>query len=195
MAAQTARERLLKTRERMKLLAQLVGINDREPSRVVASAGVLDQLGFDWHRIDDIRWPGTSFADVDHVLVGPGGIFVVDTRLATKGLDLRYETVNAPGWVRPEVFAGLESAAHAVRSLLGMAHRQPVPVLCLVGDDNVDTSVDTVIVCSIGSVVAKLQSMRPILDERQVKDIADQLRRSLAPAMGQVTALPRQRGH
>jgi hypothetical protein len=194
MTAQSARERLVKTRARMKLLAQLVGSNEPEAGATVASSEVLNQLGFGWHRIDDIRWPGKSFADVDHVLVGPGGIFVVDTRPVSKGLDLRPETVTANGWERPEVFNGLESAAHAIGSLLGMPHRRPIPILCLVGGDDIDTMVDSAIVCSIGHIVAKLQAMRPILGDRQVSDIADLLRTSLMPATGQFTAVPRQRG-
>jgi hypothetical protein len=195
MGSHAARHRLLKTRDRMKLLTPLVRAQESQRVRAVSSSEVLDQLGLAWHRIDDIRWPGKPFADVDHVLVGPAGIFVIDVRPMSKELlDLRPETVTAPGWVRPDVFAGLESAAHAIRSLIGMPHRHAVPVLCLVGESEINRRIDSVIVCSIDHVVATLYCMPPVLNERQVQEIADSLRSSLMPATGRLSALPQQRG-
>jgi hypothetical protein len=34
-------------------------------------------LSSDWTVLDDVVWPGRTPADIDHVVVGPGGVFVV----------------------------------------------------------------------------------------------------------------------
>lgn len=38
----------------------------------------LEQLG--WVVLHDVAWPGRPRANLDHVLVGPGGVLVVDTK-------------------------------------------------------------------------------------------------------------------
>lgn len=44
-------------------------------------AQVLDELSaHGWHALHDVRWPGRPKANLDHVLVGPGGIIVMDAK-------------------------------------------------------------------------------------------------------------------
>jgi hypothetical protein len=38
----------------------------------------LESVGY--RVIDDIRWPGTTKANIDHVINGPTGMFVVDAK-------------------------------------------------------------------------------------------------------------------
>lgn len=46
-----------------------------------ATAQALDALPKDqWTVFHDVRWPGRKLANVDHVVVGPGGVFVIDSK-------------------------------------------------------------------------------------------------------------------
>lgn len=50
---------------------------DGEEQVADALAG-LEQLG--WVVLHDVAWPGRPRANLDHVLIGPGGVLVVDTK-------------------------------------------------------------------------------------------------------------------
>ncbi len=47
-------------------------------SRTAALLGSLSSFGF--HMLHDRRWPGSSSANIDHLVVGPSGVFVIDTK-------------------------------------------------------------------------------------------------------------------
>jgi hypothetical protein len=192
MAAQATRDRVSRARQRIELLAQRAGIHKGTPGSA-ATSEVLDELGKEWQRIDDIRWPGQSFANVDHVLVGPPGIFVIDTRTSTKQLHLDIGARSDDHSAHNAVIDGLAAAAHAVGSLLGLTHRRPIPVLCLVGKDDIDIVKHAVLVCSTDNIVTMLEAMTPALDPAQVNDFADRLRVQLIPVTGQLGSLPQQR--
>ncbi|MGW7555662.1 NERD domain-containing protein, partial [Streptomyces rimosus] len=46
--------------------------------RIAAQLLVLTERG--WRLLVDRRWPGTRTANVDMLLVGPGGVFVIDVK-------------------------------------------------------------------------------------------------------------------
>ena len=37
--------------------------------------------GSEWTVLHDVRWPGRKKAKLEHVVIGPGGVFVVDTKV------------------------------------------------------------------------------------------------------------------
>jgi hypothetical protein len=193
MAAHATRERVSKARQRMELLAQRAGIHKGTAAAKVTTSTVLGSLGDEWQRFDDIHWPGQSFADVEHVLVGPPGIFVIGTRTRSKRLDRGGSARHTGGDAQYAVLDGLAAAAHAVGSLLGLTHRRPIPVLCLIGAADIDTAVHSVLVCSTDNIVRVLQSMTPTLDAGQVRDFADRLGESLISGTGQFGNVPQQR--
>ena len=41
---------------------------------------VLVGMDAAWHVLADRRWPGTHRANIDVLLVGPGGVFVIDVK-------------------------------------------------------------------------------------------------------------------
>lgn len=191
MATHVAHKRVSKTRQRLEQLAQRArafsGGDD------LSSAVALEQLGRSWHRIDDIRWPGRSFADVDHVLVGPPGIFVIDNRRWWRTLDEDLAALRKNGPTSGDVFWGLAAAAHAVGSLLGMSDRRPTPVLCVSGGDAVDTQAGQIRVVSASILVSGLSDMHAIYDDAEVSLLASRLQTCLAPATGSASDIPSQR--
>ena len=41
---------------------------------------VLVGMDATWHVLADRRWPGTRRANIDVILVGPAGVFVIDVK-------------------------------------------------------------------------------------------------------------------
>jgi hypothetical protein len=192
MAAHAAKERLSKARHRIDVLVHRAGMRGRGATEGDATSTLLDQLGPEWRRFDDIRWPGQSFANIDHVLIGPPGLFVIDTRKWSRSIHLSRDAHRHDA-ARQAIIDGVAAAAHAVGSLLGMTHRRPIPTICFVGGPEIDTAAGPVMLCSATNIVSRLQSMIPSLDREQVLALAEQVRKRLLPATGQLGTLPGQR--
>src|SRR4029078_1986798 len=45
----------------------------------VGTSEALAQLTGEWTVFHDVPWPGQPDATIEHVAVGPGGVFVIDT--------------------------------------------------------------------------------------------------------------------
>lgn len=189
MASPTAGERAVAPRHRIKELARLAGRRGRGVDARAIASEALDALGPGWHRFDDIRWPGRGFADVDHVLVGPPGVFVIDDR--AWAADVSLERADK-GSGQTSVIDGLEMAAHAVGSLLGMTRNRPTPVLCFVGGMPVDTRVGSVVVTSTANIVGYLNALPTTTERAQVRVLEGLLRQRLIPATG-LGGIPQQR--
>lgn len=95
----------------------------------------LDELAaHGWHVLHDVRWPGRPKANLDHVLVGPGGIIVVDAKNWTGDVHIRGDTLRQNGSSREKEVVGVLQQCAAVAALLEPQHRRYVQAwLCMVG--------------------------------------------------------------
>lgn len=59
--------------------ASRYGIAEVTERRIAAMLARLDGVG-GYHLVPDRRWPGSARAQVDLIVVGPGGLFIVDTK-------------------------------------------------------------------------------------------------------------------
>lgn len=196
MAGLTTHDVTAKARQR---LAQLTRQRSARDSEIVAGKespliGALEALGAGWQRIDDIRWPGYEFANVDHVIVGPAGVFVIDVQRGTKLYDLdEGAKLRRHARLPKREVEDVVSAAHAVGSLLGMVHRRPMAVLCLVDERRVEATIGEALICSPDTLLPRLGAMAPILDQTQVREIAERLAKDLVLVTGRLAAVPSQR--
>jgi hypothetical protein len=194
MAGLTTQDVAARARQRF---AQLTGHGigrDQIEGKESPIMDILDGLGDGWERIDDIKWPGYEFANVDHILVGPAGVFVIDLQHGKGVFDLDHASdlrrdARSP---KPAV-EDVVSAAHAVGSLLGMVHRRPMAVLCLVDETGIETNVGDALFVSMDKLQSRLSAMAPILDEGQVADLTEKLRKDLVLVTGRLGAIPSQR--
>jgi hypothetical protein len=196
MAGLTTHDVAARARQRLAQLTRHGGDGAREDSEGKESSIVeaLEGIGAGWERIDDIKWPGYEFANVDHVLVGPAGVFVIDLQHGKGVFDLDHaKSVRRDARSPKPAVEDLVSAAHAVGSLLGMVHRRPMAVLCLVDETGVETTIGDALICSIDKLPARLRAMAPILDETQVADLTEKLRKDLVLVTGRLGAIPSQR--
>src|SRR3954451_22984127 len=95
---------------------------------------------------------GRPRANIDHVAVGPGGVFVIDSKNWSGSIAVRDDVLTQNGRRRESTVVGAGQAALAIASVLG-----DVPatgVLCFVGDETVTGSARDVMVCSTSTLAA-----------------------------------------
>ena len=63
------------------------------------TAAALAELPADtWTVVHDLRWPGHKFATIDHVVIGPPGVFVIDSQTWTGNLVVRPDILRHDGY-------------------------------------------------------------------------------------------------
>jgi hypothetical protein len=126
------------------MLARLLGVHTRERAFRVGAEGErvvgarLARLPESWYVLHSVP-VGSRGADIDHVVIGPGGVYTVNTKhLPDARVWLRGDTLVVNGHERDDVPAARAEADRASR-LLGRAVGKPVAVVgivALVGAEN-----------------------------------------------------------
>jgi hypothetical protein len=146
---------------------------------------VLVDLGTpDWHLLADRRWPGTTRANIDLLLVGPPGVLLLDAKT----------------WAEPRIENGslwrgqdnaddeldkARSAADAVARVLadvGLAPAAVRPIIVLVGRKAAAVEVDGVTVVGELALQRELVRLGPRLDPAQVAALVAALDERCPPA-------------
>lgn len=140
----------------------------------------LRDLG--WVVLEDRRWAGSRRANVDFLLVGPGGVVVVDVK-AWRGVQLRNGSVFCEDTCRDDEVSKLSSLTDRVSdsvSLLGLTPAALHAVLVIAGCRVRERTqrVDIVGEVDVAQWVARL---RPRLDEEQVSAVASVLGQDFPP--------------
>ena len=120
---------------------------------------VLRSLPSDWTVVHDGTTPGTL--DVDHVVVGPGGIFLVSVRDRPGPAYALYRAVDT---------AACSAAADVVADMAGPYARRVRPLLCIVGDAELLEQALDVLVCSTVTLATALTSAPLVLTEEQADE-------------------------
>jgi hypothetical protein len=99
------------------------------------TAAILAQLeATGWVVLHDLHWPGRPFANIDHIAIGPTGIFVIDSKNWSGKVEVRNGVLRQNGYARTSECEGVASAAAAVSAFLEPQHRSLVAaVVCLLG--------------------------------------------------------------
>ena len=79
-AGESARQEARRARERADRLARRAEMFEKGAAGETRTAEALAALGPEWVVLHDQRWPGRRLANIDHVVIGPGGIFVIDSK-------------------------------------------------------------------------------------------------------------------
>ena len=131
-----------------------------------------------WTVLQSLRWPGRAFVNVDHVVVGPAGVFAVDTRTREHAGGAALELAVA------EV---AEAAIELARTTSAVSPGQIRPVLCFEGEEGEDPVtgwVRDVLVCSVANVVEMLTTRPAVLTTQQVIQLCLDLHGVVLPAEG-----------
>lgn len=122
-----------------------------------------------WTVFDDLRGSGPGFDDVDCLVVGPPGIFVVDCRSWSGRVTVRDEVLRRHGLRHDRAITAAADAAHEVAGLMpGLAPSLLHPVLCVLRDQELTGWVGEVMVTSTSTLLPTLLSRPPVLRPDEV---------------------------
>jgi hypothetical protein len=155
-----------------------------------AAAHVLGALSAEgWRIFHDVRWPGRAHAHIDHVLVGPGGVFVIDALVWTGEIEVRSGSLRLDGRRRARQVIASAAAAMAIGELLPSVSPKAIrPVLCFAREEPIYGWSGDVMICSTDNVAAFLTSSPRVLDEAEMTEIAEVLAISLQCASQRIPA-------
>ncbi|QHK21197.1 NERD domain-containing protein [Pseudarthrobacter psychrotolerans] len=170
---------------------------------VVGERLVTDRLSglipHGWYLLNDVHWPGRPKANLDHVLVGPGGVVVVDAKNWTGEVTVSAGVLWQGRFARTQSVDGALAQCAAVASVLAPPHRRFVrPLICLAGQpDLFGITNSDVAVAGVDHVVAAVLALPPVLDQQTVVGLYAHLGEQLAqdpaaegPAQDSLTAKP-----
>jgi hypothetical protein len=135
-----------------------------------------------WYVVHDVRWPGRPRANLDHVVVGPPGVLVVDAKNWSGSVTLEGGRLRQNGHPRDREVQAVADAADAVRTRLGTAVAV-LPVLCLAsGVGRTAQSSGRTTVLSADELVGWARALPAHLTTDDVLRLAAQVRQELPPA-------------
>lgn len=137
--------------------------------------------GEHWRILHDVHWPGRPKANLDHVLVGPGGVVVLDTKNWTGTVELRGGELRQNGYRAAGIDSVLDQAS-AVSALLEPQHRHlTAGWICLVGQpDLAGRSNSGVRIEGADTLIPALRSLPTVLDVVAIDVVARHLEELLA---------------
>jgi len=147
-----------------------------------ATASLLDQLPPPWSALHDLRWPGRQGADLDHVVVGPGGIFVIDSEDWSGGVTVTDGVLRQNGYRRDREVAAAADAAVSVAEVVAPHGGSVQAVLCFTGQARVVGRAGDVALCHLENLWRFLLTRPEVLDPQQVAEANARLGAALVPA-------------
>jgi hypothetical protein len=189
MAGESAREQARRQREKAARLVESADRWERGANGEVAVASALAELEADgWTLLHDLAWPGRNYANIDHLAIGDGRVFVVDAKNWSGDVVGAGGVLRQNGRSRTKEVAAVAEAAHAVAGLVpGLPPNVVQPVLCLVRDDWLSERFGEVLVCSSHNLVAQLRGQPrsgAALSPQQVGELIKALQSHGANAAG-----------
>jgi hypothetical protein len=161
-----------------------VGADGEE--RTAAALAPLEPEG--WHLLHDRRMPGRR-ANIDHVAIGPGGVWVIETKQWSGKLVVGADRLRRNGRAAEAVYDQVWRQAEAVTAVLPRFGVRARPVVCLVGGELVHGRDHAgrrvhgpVEFHTADSLARRLQGAPDVLTATQVDAVTAALARALPPA-------------
>ena len=171
MAGESAREVARRAREKAERLNRRAELFEQGAEDEAATAKVLASLPPGWAALHDVRWPGRRLANVDHVIVGPGGVFVIDSKNWTGRIIVDGGRLRQNGYSREKTVAAAADAALAIAELISPYADYVHPVLCIVGQDRLIGRCREVMVCSTTNLVDMLTTRPVVFTPAQIRHL------------------------
>lgn len=133
-------------------------------------ASTLDELAAaGWLALHDVHWPGRPKANLDHILIGPGGVIVIDAKNWSGNVQAGGGRLRQNGYRRDkEVLAASEQSA-AVAALMEPQHRRHVQGwICLVAQPDVDEVAGSAVrILGLDMLCPAAAGLPPVLDKTE----------------------------
>lgn len=138
-----------------------------------------------WTSLHDLHWPGRPGVLLDEVVIGPGGVVVVDGSRWSADLTVTAGLPHQGGRVHDRELHALVDAVAAVTSLVGPAHRSAVTaVLCPPGAAGPVRTSAGLLVVGRERLGAHLAGLPVRLSPYDVADLGRRLARELGGRVG-----------
>lgn len=137
-----------------------------------------------WTLLHDRRWPGTRRGNIDHLAVGPGGVFVIDTKAWSGTVSIVCGSLFQSDECRDDALDAVRDQALAVESVLaplGLAPLEVVPVLCFGRRGDVNGRLGRVRLVSAAALQGLALSRGARLADEHVRRICEELDRCCPP--------------
>src|SRR3546814_1551775 len=181
MAGESSREYARRQREKADRHARAAERFERGAEGESATAAVLQPLlDQGWVVLHDVAWPGRPRANIDHVVIGHGGAFVIDSKNWSGAIAVRDQVLRQNGRSREMAVVGAAEAALAVSVAMGGLPASGA--LCFVRDAAIEGWARDVMVCSTANLVDMLLSRPPTLHAEAVVRFARRAVVTLPPA-------------
>lgn len=191
MAGESAQDAARRMREKAARINDAAAKWERGAAGERQTALALDALPEnEWTSFHDVRWPGRDRANIDHVVVGPSGIFVIDSKNWTGLVEVKDGVLRQKGWRREREARAVADAAVAIGRISALVGAEHVhPVLCLAREEPVRDAAHGVTLCSTSSLASILLGFPTVFVEQVRAEVASNLADWFAVA-GQAPGLP-----
>lgn len=189
-AGDSASEKARRQREQAARLTRSAELWERGAQGEHLVAAALATLGPKWAVMHDMRWPGRRFANIDHVAVGPGGIFVIDAKNWSGKITVTGGVLRQNGYRREKEVASCADAAIAVGEVIPDHIAHVSGVLCFVGDVSVEGLCRDVHLTTTTTLPDFLTSQPVVLSAAEIQSVLAQLRSNTGDASGYGSQLP-----
>ena len=162
-----------------------MGAGDRAAENAVADKlGELVPRG--WRVLHNVPWPGRPDAWLDHVLVGPGGVVVVDDKNWAGLVSVSSGVLWQGRYARNQSVESALAQCAAVASVLAPQYRRLVrPLICMSAQpDLFGVTSSDVAVSGTGRMVGAVESLPTELGEDEVVELHAYLSRLLPSGHG-----------
>jgi Nuclease-related domain len=143
----------------------------------IVVAEKLERLGSEWRVINAVP-VGAAGSDIDHVVIGPAGVFTLNTKAhASKKVWAAGHALHINGFRQDYIRNAQDESARASRLLTSAAGRPVVvtPLIVMVGisEREYGGKRPAVDVVTSRGIVRNLKRRRPVLTPTEVDEIAD----------------------
>lgn len=175
MGGESARERAAQARAKADRLSRYAEQWEKGAEGESQTATALGALGEGWTIWHDLKWPGRRFANIDHLVIGPGGVFVIDSKNWSGSISIRDDVLRQNGYRREPAVASCADSALAVGELIPHHLAHVRPVLCFARDEQIGGWARDVILCSTANIVEMLRSRPTVMSPFDIGDVATTL--------------------
>lgn len=127
--------------------------------------------------LHELHRPGSAWADIERIVVGPGGILVMQTLPGHGEVTVTGGTLRVRGYARTPDVTALADAAGAVTALLAPEHRRLVQSVLVLSDQSLPPTVVRGGALAVGEsqLADHLRAMQPALPLAELPLVVDYL--------------------
>ena len=136
--------------------------------------------------MDDLRWRADpdNRVNVDHLVIGPSGVYVVDAKNWAGRIEVRGRQVFQDGVPRDDRLIALTWMTHRVEEVMhaaGYAQR-PQAVVCFAGDQpRLSTTDDRLLLTDVNRITGALSARETVLSSADLADLTEVLAYAFPP--------------